>query len=772
MIALGPRALMGEEAGPVLRFSQTRFSAFRGDFVVLSIEGATQPIHWDHNGNQECAAKNPCTLDTALWDTGFHKVKIETATDTERILIAFTIDLRAKPASQKNTRVTPSLVTASPDIKRIARDQIVTRALKGMGFATSAKHSTLIQAQNTVLDVDTHLRANLESLVLIQKPSQFEFLMLPHTEMTFSPNRPGKSNVFFLSGALRARNFGMTMPWTLFVTDWLQVDGSPQTDVIVRSNDDDTIALVVLRGDVRLTSKGRGKPRPFTQRRVAAGACMTIKPYASVLTPVPCNFPWVEGLIAETSPQLVVDALGADDKNMTPLYRLKPNATAESVLAELGTTTDAPLILEALIPFANEADTNYALALAIAGASERTHLVAQAQNFYAKALAIQASSRPHYHLGLLQLAADDKGKAESEFNAALSENDLYKQEIMYYRGTIAFQRDDLYRARRHFRRSLVAGEEPIIKASTETHLQAIAEQTFATLELSVAAISNSNVLHVHSTDDIPAYITARAGRGVSANESFAYDLARSPSYASTFSFTADQVLYDNTTLNNANRFTETFALSARSIVLDSMDQPLLTLAVTPRLGAVNVASQTTDHKLGYDLSATLHRSWGATSLLFEDTQVFDRSPDHKLMDTDLWEILATQGDRTHRFRAYTARYQPHLPIEVTFSATYKYAWFRVAQSDEYTELRPAFALKWSLTPDFVLNLNLTQTQRSFPSSADGRKDNRITIDSNLCYEYAPSWTIFTGASILSQTSTRTTSDFTTHSILAGLGFRL
>lgn len=556
----------GETLPKITEHSRSDIAVKRGDRITLEVRmlGTNSEVKWVRSQETICRTL-VCEMDTDDWSLGTHVVTFVATSPQSTIFLRFRVKVLTSPIGYNPIKVTVPLETLPISAERITGNDLTVRAQIGSGYIYSHHHLQVVGPLPRRLEWNEKLRTKAEAVLQFGRPGLETHVLASKSVVYLSKTASERRVAVLMKGALRSRNLASAAPiWTIMAGNWIQVDTSPDGDILVtrspptgtagtngtgddgaaedrdepeltgapsapitdakklskpagtplsedsalRKNQDD-VTITVLRGQARVfiraqdqASAGPDGGQVFTLEQ---GFSLKTRRSATV-APVPGLGDWrqIAPLVAETSPQYLPSQDPASEgvgMTVNGDQRPKDLPAAISAASAANSRRDYFAAIEILAGFGDAAGKNEGALSALGEAYLGLYLYEQAAATLRQAIKIDPDApKPRFLLGKLEMLTRRWARALSDLEAA-DDRDYEESDVLnYYLGVANFHRAKRLSARNAFTYSLWDNPDGDLVPSIRKFQTAVANDTWLDLRLSGGGVYDSNVVRSNSLD--------------------------------------------------------------------------------------------------------------------------------------------------------------------------------------------------------------------------------------------------------------------------------
>jgi len=487
--------ISGEEAAkaalPQLTYhTEQTISVYKGDLLVLEIEAQGEGIKYRWlRENKTLCREAVCEVDTAMLGSGKHSIVAVVYNRFGSSSVRFLLKVLQRPNNEPQVTVKPPSVKAE-NIEFIKFDDLYVKGLIGIGYSYLASKVSVVGPLSVRLDWQEKLKSHSKGILKFGRPKTEEHYLMPNSVVALVKSNSGRRAMRLIQGTLRSRQIKEEKAsFSTLVSDWLQIDPDLKADYIITRddpNDESTVVLTVLRGNVRvfqyktLGNQPEGDMLVFpalsrVEFKKSNPVGIATRPRSKEVTKV---FPFTSSqYIQKGILKKPIKTKGGSFLSSNLKIKMKASIEEASKAARAALDENDPIVaLENLLPVAKlgKKNTDYLQLMGIT--YYRLGLFDLASVYFAMVVKAKESwADPYYMQALIALENEKWADAEKLFGDADDRNYSNWQAMHYYMGVAQINQGENLSARNSFKYSLWGATSVELEVSTRNFLRKIAD---------------------------------------------------------------------------------------------------------------------------------------------------------------------------------------------------------------------------------------------------------------------------------------------------------
>ncbi len=775
------KARSGDGLPTLNSYTKTAMAVYQGDKIDLRVEarGSGLRYRWVREDKTVCATKN-CRLDTRSWGLGKHLLVLVVYNDAGSRSVKYTIYILAPSPDMQPRTLVPELIEPSEQPGAVKEDELFVQSLAGSGYTYTKQNVQIIGRQRRPLLWDEKVRTTATGVLVAAKVNQEEHFVLPSTLVLLNKSDTNRRLISLQYGALRSRLLrNHESLWSTLVGNWLQVDASSQSDIIVAKpgmEAKDPVEIVVLRGFARVIvqppSDDPAKVIAAREVVVPAGTSVRVTPTGDISNPLFPDSKIMGAYVRRSTPHYLpvkpkmkaleyayqgwvleqADRSAGDDQLLTQV---------DKYLAE----HDPVAALELLLPSLDKARGSYDLALRFGRAYQALHLHKEALRFYRSAIAAKPRDyTAHYQIGRMYLEAQHWSRAFTWLDRAenYAGGDVQLQPLHYYRGVAQFWLGRSHGARSDFNYAIWSDSDAEIAESARLFLNKLENNKWWGAYARIGVVSDDNALRLASGAAAPAGME-KSGLAYLGGFGLFVKLFSNDTANIQVGFDLEKLGFLSSKLSDVSWLDESLYVDTKLALGGSASQPFVELGLKPYLQLIFVGEDRAADIFGMELTTKFKGVFWQPAISLHTRLHQDPLPGRDDILDPLTKEPVLASERSLQQSIITLGVTPidAYPHKLGLDLAQEKVSYRNQhiKGDNFTTLLLATKYTYFLSPRSILLPSLSYGIRDYGDSMDSRKDNRLDLLTDWRWYYSAALYQDVWLSYFKQDSSRSTSTY-------------
>ncbi len=749
-----------EKAPEISTHSATSFAVYQGDKISLNVstEDVNDQIKWSRNGQVICEGHD-CHFTTDNWSVGKHFVVATVANGIASVSLKYTITILSRPIDVTAIDITPNTIVVQKTFEKLKKDDLSASADFGIGYIYGDEKSETIGKQARKIKWNEKITTHKKGQVVFGILNKEEHFLLRGSSALLTTNKTGTRTINLLRGKLRSRHLAKLPPnWQIKVGKWLTLEGDGSSDLIVeiKRNPQVTAVITVLRGNINVFYQPLSESEETSlvgkseKQTLSQGWQTKINKFGGqkVATSLVKN-PDFEKLIFETTPYFVLTDEGEDfvesSKRRFAINSHKKLSFRKAIVSAQTAINqkDYLLALAYLVPYEDQAPTNFDLSILIAIASKGIFLKKQAIQFFETAKLIRKRDPLiYFEKGELHLTFSEWKTACQDFDLAQDYDFPEEQILSYYLGVCNYQQDHFVSAHKNFTYSLWDDSEQDVTTSSQKYLEEIERKKHFYMSFTLGAFYEDNIFHLPEKSLLPEDYTTNESAGYLSHVSLDVFLLKRESLAWNLQIDAE---YRGFTSVGVSQFSilagKVSSKITKKFLEESSSDTFFELGMTPELITETWAGTAVFNELAVKAYFGLPSLFSQPELYFRpalrsgvegEDLIFDKALERRPTNS-------ANRDQEHWMAGFnlTPVKLDSYRLDLVFGTGVTNYTDKNAETDSFTENQIALNNQMAFSKRLKLFLDAKYQERVFYKSEENSDDSSIDIRAILRWYYSP-----------------------------------